>query len=115
MSFVLADTSIWVQHFRKNNPLLESLLINDRIICHPLVVLEIACGSPPSPRAKTIEQMGLLRQAVLAGTEETLYFIEEYKLFDSGCGAIGQRTAKRYTGLSGSHCRRGFGHHQLRP
>jgi predicted nucleic acid-binding protein len=88
MSFVLADTSIWVQHFRKNNPLLESLLINDRIICHPLVVLEIACGSPPSPRAKTIEQMGLLRLAVLAGTEETLYFIEEYKLFDSGCGAI---------------------------
>jgi predicted nucleic acid-binding protein len=88
MSFVLADTSIWIQHFRKNNPLLESLLINDRVICHPLVVLEIACGTPPSPRAKTIEQMGFLRQAVVAGTEEILYFIEEYKLFDTGCGAI---------------------------
>jgi hypothetical protein len=88
MSFVLADTSIWIQHFRKNNSLLESLLINDRVICHPLVVLEIACGTPPSPRAKTIEQMGFLRQAAVAGTEEILYFIEEYKLFDTGCGAI---------------------------
>ena len=88
MSFVLADTSIWIQHFRKNNPLLESLLINDRVICHPLVVLEIACGTPPNPRAKTIEQMGFLRPAAVAGTEEILYFIEEYKLFDTGCGAI---------------------------
>jgi len=88
MSFVLADTSIWIQHFRKNNPLLESLLINDRVICHPLVILEIACGTPPNPRAKTIEQMGFLRPAAVAGTEEILYFIEEYKLFDTGCGAI---------------------------
>jgi len=32
--------------------------------------------------------MGFLRQAAVAGTEEILYFIEEYKLFDTGCGAI---------------------------
>ena len=88
MTMVLADTSIWVAHFRKANPTLEALLLNDQIICHPLVALEIACGSPPSPRAKTLYYLKGLQQAKVATSAEILEFIEKNKLFDSGCGAI---------------------------
>lgn len=85
---VLADTSIWISHFRKSNNVFESLLINDRVLCHPLVLMEIACGSPPSPRNKMIDYLKKLQQATIATTDETLDFIEAHKLYESGCGAI---------------------------
>ncbi len=88
MTMVLADTSVWVAHFRKANPVLEALLLNDQILCHPLVILEIACGSPPSPRAKTLFYLKGLQQAKVATQTEILEFIEKNKLFDSGCEAV---------------------------
>lgn len=88
MTMVLADTSVWVSHFRKSNISLTSLLANDRVLCHPLVLIELACGSPPSPRSRTIGDLKRLQQATVATTEETLQFIELHKLYDSGCSAI---------------------------
>ena len=88
MTMVLADTSVWISHFRKGNPSLQSLLINDQILCHPLVLLELACGSPPTPRLKTLNQLKSLRQATIATTEETIDFIEQNKFYDLGCGAV---------------------------
>ncbi|MCM2309920.1 MAG: PIN domain-containing protein [Steroidobacteraceae bacterium] len=88
MSPALVDTSVWVAHFRRANPVLRSLLENDRVLCHPLVVLELACGSPPSPRERTLGDIKLLRQAKAATTEEALSLIEAERLFDTGCGAV---------------------------
>ncbi len=88
MSLVLADTSIWIAHFRRASPLLGSLLDADRILCHPLIVLEIACGTPPAPRERTIGDLRELRETVIATTDETLALIREERLHDSGCGAI---------------------------
>ena len=88
MSLVLADTSVWVAHFRRADPLLQSLLATDQILCHPLVVLELACGTPPTPRERTIGDLKKLQQAVVATTDETLALIEREQLHDSGCGAI---------------------------
>ena len=48
MPLVLADTSVWVSHFRHAEPTLQTLLATDQVLCHPLVVLELACGTPPS-------------------------------------------------------------------
>ncbi len=88
MSLVLADTSVWIAHFRKANPTLSHLLAMDRVLCHPLVLLEIACGTPPSPRAATLGNLRALRQAVRASTNEMLTMIESERLFDIGCGAV---------------------------
>lgn len=87
MTMVLADTSIWIAHYRKSNNVFVSLLENDQILCHPLVLMEIACGSSPSPRSKTIGYLKKLQQATVATTDEILDFIEAHKLFESGCGA----------------------------
>ena len=88
MTRVLVDTSLWVGHFRRANPVLKSLLAMDQVLCHPLIVLELACGTPPAPRERTLGDLGMLRQAVVATTEETLALVEKERLYDSGCGAI---------------------------
>ncbi len=88
MSSVLVDTSIWVGHFRRPNTVLKSLLESDRVLCHPLIVLELACGTPPAPRERTLSDLKLLRQTKVATTEETLSLVETMKLYDAGCGAV---------------------------
>lgn len=88
MSLVLADTSVWVAHFRSANPLLQSMLEMDQVLCHPLIVLEIACGTPPAPRERTLDDLKGLRPAVVATLDETLGLIRRKQLHDSGCGAV---------------------------
>ena len=88
MSLVLADTSVWVAHFRKPNPALPTMLSADQVLCHPMVLLEIACGTPPAPRKRTLSDLRHLRCATVANTAETLALIEREQLQDSGCGAI---------------------------
>jgi hypothetical protein len=88
VSLVLADTSVWVAHFRHANPVLQSLLAQDRILCHPLVVIEVACGTPPAPRARTLGDLQTLQAAVVATPDEVLELIERRRLHDCGCGAI---------------------------
>jgi predicted nucleic acid-binding protein len=88
MSLVLADTSVWVAHFRKPNPALQTMLSADQVLCHPMVLIEIACGTPPAPRERTLSELKQLRSATVANTEETLALIEREQLQDSGCGAV---------------------------
>ncbi len=87
MSLVLADSSVWVAHFRKATPVLQSLLSADQVLCHPMVLIEIACGTPPAPRERTLSDLRQLRSATVANTDETLALIEREQLQDSGCGA----------------------------
>jgi predicted nucleic acid-binding protein len=88
MTMVLVDTSVWISHFRKSNPSFEALLVNDQILCHPLVLVELACGSPPAPRSKTLGYLKKLQQATVATPNETLDFIEKHQLYEAGCGAV---------------------------
>lgn len=88
MTLVLADTSVWVEHFRRANPVLQSLVATDHVLSHPLIVLELACGTPPAPRERTLGDLRKLRQAVLVTADETLALIEQERLYESGCGAV---------------------------
>lgn len=85
---VLVDTSVWVNHFRHGSESLLRLLSNDQVLTHPLIILEIACGSPPAPRQQTLAYMGKLQIAKTATTTEVMNLIEREKIHDSGCGAI---------------------------
>jgi predicted nucleic acid-binding protein len=88
MKFVLADTSVWISHFRKANTVLQTLLSGDQVLCHPMVLIEIACGTPPAPRERTLSDLRQLRFATIANTEETLALIERQQLQGAGCGAV---------------------------
>ncbi|EIF29014.1 hypothetical protein BCh11DRAFT_04442 [Burkholderia sp. Ch1-1] len=60
---VLIDTSVWVDHFRRRNEPLVHLITTDQALTHPLVLVELACGTPPAPRARSLHDIGLLRHA----------------------------------------------------
>jgi predicted nucleic acid-binding protein len=84
---VLVDTSIWVDHFRHQNPWLLDLLARDLVLAHPFIVGEIACGTPPR-RAQTLADLACLRSVQQAGLQETVAFIERENLSGLGCGLI---------------------------
>lgn len=88
MNLVLADTSVWIAHFRKPNTVLQTLLSADQVLCHPMVLIEIACGTSPAPRERTLRDLRQLRSPTVANTEETLALIERQQLEDLGCGAV---------------------------
>lgn len=85
---VLVDTSVWIDHFKHSNDVLMKLLGNNDVVCHPLVIAEIACGTPPSPRERVIADLKLLKLDTIASMSETLTFIENNQLFGRGGGYI---------------------------
>ena len=88
LATVLADTSVWVDHFRHHNVGLADLLAHERVLMHPFVLTELACGTPPAPRARTLRDLALLRMAHQASQQEVQDFIERERLYDQGCGLV---------------------------
>ncbi len=87
MKSVLVDTSVWVKHFRAFDHALTELLAQDRVLVHPFVIAEIACGSPPK-REQTLSDLQTLQLVQQASIGETLDFIDKERLFGLGCGLI---------------------------
>jgi predicted nucleic acid-binding protein len=88
MSGVLVDTSVWIDHFRNHNEALGNLLNQDLALTHLMVVGEIACGTPPAPRAQTLGDLGLLPMIQHAGLRETIEFIDRESIYGLGCGLV---------------------------
>ncbi len=88
MKSVLIDTSVWVDHFRQRNEVLVDLLALDLALTHPMVLVELACGTPPAPREQTLRDIGLQQQTQQAGLREVTEFIEREKLYGLGCGLV---------------------------
>ena len=84
---ILVDTSVWVGHFKQRNERLVALLEKGRVVCHPCVVTEVACGTPPSRRA-IIGMLAELESTPLATPEELLELIERRSLYGRGCGFV---------------------------
>ena len=84
---VLVDSSVWVGHFKQRNEHLVSLLEDGRVIGHPYVVAEVACGTPPSRRA-IIGMLADLESAPIATQGELLTMVEKQQLYGRGCGFV---------------------------
>jgi len=84
---VLVDTSVWVSHFRDGNDKLANLLDDGRVLCHPLIVGELACGNLQD-RADILSFLQLLPMSIEAEHEEVLSFIENNRLMGKGMGYI---------------------------
>ena len=87
MMGVLVDTSVWVNHFRELNQGLIDLLDCDAVLIHPMVVAELACGTPPS-RTGTLSSLAALQQSQQASLSEVMDFIDREKLYGQGCGIV---------------------------
>ncbi len=84
---ILADTSVWIAHFRKGGSGLGDLLRQSLVMVHPFVIGELACGNL-SNRTQILSDLEQLPHTVLASHEEVLQFIEDGRLWGLGIGWI---------------------------
>ena len=84
---ILADTSIWVDHFRHGNKELRTYLEQGQIVMHPFVVAELALGSL-GERTKTLALLDLLPQIEVAQISEVRHLIETRRLYTLGIGLV---------------------------
>lgn len=87
VSGVLVDTSVWVAHFRQRHEALVALLAADQALIHPMVLGELACGTPPQ-RTRTLSDLGLLQTTQQASLREVMAFVDRGQLFGLGCGLV---------------------------
>jgi hypothetical protein len=84
---VLVDTSVWVSHLRDGNAELANLLNDGRVLCHPLIVGELACGNLKD-RAVILSSLQVLPMSIEAEHHEVLSFIENNRLMGKGMGYV---------------------------
>jgi len=87
---ILVDTSVWVDHLRRGNPMLVGLLDSGRVLCHPDVIGELACGDLRR-RGEILELLSALPQAESVTSEEALAFVEAERLYGRGLGWVDVR------------------------
>jgi predicted nucleic acid-binding protein len=83
----LVDTSVWVEHFRRKDARLSTLLEGGEVVGHPFVVGELACGNL-NPRGEVLERMAELPQLAVAEHEEVLSLLEGRRLAGRGLGWV---------------------------
>ncbi len=84
---ILADSLVWMDHIRAPNARLQKLLLELRILTHPFVVGEIACGNLRDRRVF----LGLLEKlpsALAAGHKEALQMVNERRVWGQGIGWV---------------------------
>lgn len=84
---VLIDTSVWVDHLRKGNAGLVSLLDDGAVVCHPFIVGELACGVMKN-RVQILSLLQSLPEAKMLSPDEVLQFIEKRRLAGVGLGYV---------------------------
>ena len=84
---ILVDTSVWVDHLRDGTPALAAALEQGRVLTHPFVLGELACGNLKN-RGEVLQLLGELPVAPMATDPEALDFIERRALMGRGIGYV---------------------------
>jgi hypothetical protein len=84
---ILVDTSVWIEHLRIGEKDLETLLNGGRVLIHPFVIGELACGNLRN-RQDVLKLLNGLPQAPVSSQEEVLFFVESNELMGQGIGFI---------------------------
>jgi predicted nucleic acid-binding protein len=82
---ILADTSIWIDHFRHVDAELRRIIEDDQLLCHPSVIGELALGSIRD-RGNVMVFLAAQRGAVVATHDEVMMMIDQHGIFSMGIG-----------------------------
>lgn len=85
--YMLVDTSVWVDHFRRGDAALSGLLSRAEVECHPFIIGELACGSLRR-RSEVLSLLESLPQVPVGSHNEVLTFVERRRLMGRGIGWI---------------------------
>ena len=80
---MLVDTSVWVNHLRSGLHSLAAALENSKVMIHPWVIGELACGNLRD-RNHVLDLMRSLPAATVATDAEGLRLIEQEQLMGRG-------------------------------
>ena len=84
---ILADSSVWIEHLRQSTPTISNLAKGQRLLCHPLVIGEIALGSLKDRRT-ILHELRQLPVGTEASNDEVMALIESRRLYARGIGFI---------------------------
>jgi predicted nucleic acid-binding protein len=84
---ILVDTTIWVDHLRRGDQGLVSLLEDGQVVSHPFIISELALGDPRH-RDRLLAHLSEPPRAIVAGNAEVLHFIQQDRLFGIGIGYV---------------------------
>ena len=84
---ILADTSVWIEHFRAASAMLSQLLDNGEVLGHPFVLGELALGNLRH-RDDVLRVLRRLPQATSAAHQEVIQLIDREVLFGRGIGYV---------------------------
>ncbi len=84
---ILVDTSVWIDHLRRSDAVLASLLLRQQVLTHNAVIGELALGSLAN-RSVFLNELGRLPRAVEARHDEVLHLIDSERLHGAGIGYI---------------------------
>ena len=87
MHTVLVDTSVWVDHLRKGETLLQDLLSTGQVATHPSIIGELACGNLTN-RTEVLRLLSELPLVTIASNDEVMHLIEKHDLGGKGIGWI---------------------------
>lgn len=82
---ILADITIWIDHFRSENLEMRNQLLKKNIVTHPFIVAELALGSLRD-RARTLAWLDFLPRVRMAQIGEVREMIEVRSLYSRGIG-----------------------------
>lgn len=83
----LVDTSVWVEHLRRGNSELATLLETGSVYCHRFVIGELACGTIRN-RVELLGLLSTLPQSPVAEHDEVLNLIVDRQLAGRGLGWV---------------------------
>lgn len=82
---ILADTSVWVEHFRNGDSHMRSFLVAGDIVVHDHVVGELCLGGLRGGKLATMQS---LHHCPVASHDEVMHLIAERKLAGRGLGYV---------------------------
>jgi predicted nucleic acid-binding protein len=84
---ILVDTSVWIDHFRMAEPMMDRLAEEETILMHPLVFGELSMGNFAN-RSTVLQWLADFIPAALADHDEVLGLIDSQVLHGKGLGFI---------------------------
>ena len=84
---ILVDRSVWIDHWRRGNSRLATALELGRVVAHPFVISELACGTIPR-RLSTLPLLEALPLVLAARHDEVMMLIERHGISGTGLGWV---------------------------
>ena len=84
---ILVDTSVWIDHLHRSEVQLKSLLDRNAVVCHPMVMGELALGSI-ARRGVVLGLLSHLPRTTSATHDEVLALVSDRALHGRGLSLV---------------------------